>query len=267
MRLLRKPEFPFWIPRSCPAYTQPLSFDLANWMFPTGIGLRPRKAQLSACTWFRCSRMAPWSLECRIAVMSEPVECMLLGLRMPKWKSWMNWVGSESAIPPPPSPWLPNRPTSVEIGPQQAPSRPENGSQTARRFSSRKRGNGKRPLPFRPDRRQCGSWPPCCGSAKAAQAPSIKRGPARRAPTDNTKQRSLREAFTQLSAGWLTPELPRTPHQDRQPAQARCDLSSQCPRERCPVSESQTPEWALPLATRDYNSRFPDATALRPPCC
>jgi len=46
-------------------------------------------------------QMAPWRLEFRIADMSEPVECILLGLRMPEWKSWVHQVGSESAIPPP----------------------------------------------------------------------------------------------------------------------------------------------------------------------
>ena len=34
--------------------------------------------------------IARWRLECKIAVANEPMSCMLLWLRMPKWKSWLD---------------------------------------------------------------------------------------------------------------------------------------------------------------------------------
>jgi sugar lactone lactonase YvrE len=40
--------------------------------------------------------MARWRLECKIAIVNGPVGCILLSLRMPKWKSWLKWKCSST---------------------------------------------------------------------------------------------------------------------------------------------------------------------------
>ena len=42
-------------------------------------------------------QMARWCLECKVAVANEPVRCIVLWLRMPKWKSSLRYNESGQA--------------------------------------------------------------------------------------------------------------------------------------------------------------------------
>ena len=45
-------------------------------------------------------RMAPWCLDCKVLVATEPAGCILLSLRMLKRKFWVNRVRNMSASRP-----------------------------------------------------------------------------------------------------------------------------------------------------------------------
>lgn len=62
----------------------PMGTPLACMAFARGSRCRstPSRRRTLGCP------MARWRLEWKIAVANEPAECILLWLRMPKWKSW-----------------------------------------------------------------------------------------------------------------------------------------------------------------------------------
>jgi len=55
---------------------------------------RNRKGNVSRCRLTPSRRRTPgcqmvrWRLECKIVVANEPAGCIMLWVRMPKWKSW-----------------------------------------------------------------------------------------------------------------------------------------------------------------------------------